>query len=61
VDKSLLERQDDGMGGYRFRLLESVREFAASQMLTHGEKEVVGHAHALYFLDLSESPRSTPA
>jgi len=58
VDETLLERQDDGMGGYRFRFLESVREFAVGQMLTHGEEEAVGRAHALYFLDLSERAAS---
>jgi predicted ATPase len=31
LDQSLVQREEDEVGGYRFRLLESVREFALEQ------------------------------
>lgn len=54
MDKSLVQREDDGRGDYRFRLLESVREFAFDQMLSHDQGEVVGQGHAQYYLELAE-------
>jgi len=54
VDKSLVQSEEDGEGGHRFRLLESVREFALEQVTTCDEGEVVGLAHVRYFLELAE-------
>ncbi len=54
VDQSLVQREEDGAGGYRFRLLESVREFALEQVTSCEEGEAVGRAHARYFLELAE-------
>jgi predicted ATPase/DNA-binding CsgD family transcriptional regulator len=54
VDKSLVQSDEDGEGGYRFRLLESVRDFALEQVTRCDEAEAVGRAHALYFLELAE-------
>jgi predicted ATPase/transcriptional regulator with XRE-family HTH domain len=54
VDKSLVLSEEDGAGGRRFRLLESVRNYALEQVTSCDEGEVVGHAHARYFLELTE-------
>jgi non-specific serine/threonine protein kinase len=54
VDKSLVLSEEDGAGGRRFRLLESVRNYALEQVTSCDEGEVVGHAHARYFLELAE-------
>jgi predicted ATPase len=52
VDKSLVHVETDE--GKRYRLLESTREFAASQLDKHGERSVTARAHALTFLALAE-------
>ena len=54
VDKSLVLSEEDGDGGHRFRLLESVRDFALEQVTRCDEGEAVGHAHAHYFLELAK-------
>jgi len=54
VDKSLVQSEQDGEGGHRFRLLESVRDFALEQVTGFGEGQAVGRAHARYFLELAE-------
>jgi non-specific serine/threonine protein kinase len=54
VDKSLVQSEDDGEGGLRFRLLESVRAFALEQMSCCAEGDAAGRAHAHYFLELAE-------
>jgi non-specific serine/threonine protein kinase len=58
VDKSLVLSEEDGAGGYRFHLLESVRNYALEQVTSCEEGEAVGRAHARYFLDLAE--RASP-
>ncbi len=52
VDKSLVHVDTDE--GKRYRLLESTREFAASELDKHGERSVTARAHALTFLALAE-------
>ncbi|HEX6509508.1 MAG TPA: AAA family ATPase, partial [Chloroflexota bacterium] len=54
VDKSLLQREDGGQGGYRFRLLESMREFALEQLAQAGERDAAGRCHAMHYLALAE-------
>jgi len=49
--------EEDGEGGHRFRLLESVRDFALEQVTGSQDGDAVGRAHARYFLELSERPR----
>ena len=44
VDKSLVLSEEDGEGGRRFRLLESVREYALEQVTSSDEGEAVGRA-----------------
>ncbi|MEV4817517.1 ATP-binding protein [Micromonospora tulbaghiae] len=48
VDKSLVEAT-----GGRYRMLETIREFAAARLAEHGETGRVRDAHAAYFLDLA--------
>ncbi|MFU8850770.1 BTAD domain-containing putative transcriptional regulator [Micromonospora sp. SL1-18] len=50
VDKSLVEA-----AGGRFRMLETVRAFAAEQLAEAGEAERLRRAHAAYFLDLART------
>lgn len=50
VDKSLVEAT-----GGRYRMLETIREFAAARLAEHGETGRVRDAHAAYFLDLAQA------
>lgn len=50
VDRSLLVRAD----GDRYRLLESVREYAGKRLAEAGEDERFGERHAEYFLGFAE-------
>ncbi|HEX6509840.1 MAG TPA: LuxR C-terminal-related transcriptional regulator [Chloroflexota bacterium] len=54
ADQSLVQSEQDGEGGHRFRLLESVRDFALEQVTGCGEGQAMGRAHARYFLELAE-------
>ncbi|HLJ68104.1 MAG TPA: LuxR C-terminal-related transcriptional regulator [Chloroflexota bacterium] len=54
VDKSLVQREDDGQGGYRFRLLESVQEFALERLAEAGELDAAKRSHAHYYVTLAE-------
>jgi predicted ATPase/DNA-binding CsgD family transcriptional regulator len=65
VDKSLL-RLDESSLEPRYRMLETVREFAVEQLATRGETDAPRQAHAAYFLALAERAapewwRSEPA
>jgi predicted ATPase/DNA-binding CsgD family transcriptional regulator len=51
VDKSLV--QSDSTGG-RFRLLETIREYAVGKLAESGELEAVSSRRTRYFLDLAE-------
>jgi predicted ATPase/DNA-binding SARP family transcriptional activator len=52
-DNSLLQVVDEDEG-LRFTLLETVREYAADQLVGMGEQEEINCRHALYFLELAE-------
>ncbi len=52
VDKSLVTAT--GEAEVRYRLLETVRAYAAERLAEAGEEEEVRAAHARYFLDLAE-------
>lgn len=49
VDKSLL----DLLGGDRFRMLETIREYGRSRLLRDGRTKAVGDAHAAHFRALA--------
>ncbi|HXF83229.1 MAG TPA: LuxR C-terminal-related transcriptional regulator [bacterium] len=51
VDKNLLVRVADGAP--RFRLLETIREFAEERLELTGEADAVRRRHAAWFLDLA--------
>jgi predicted ATPase/DNA-binding CsgD family transcriptional regulator len=53
VDKSLLRLEEQGEEP-RYRMLETVREFGLEQLGVHGSDDLVGQAHAVYFLALAE-------
>jgi predicted ATPase/class 3 adenylate cyclase len=54
VDKSLV-RQDEGPHGQvRFRMLETIREYAADRLTNSGEQEDLSRRHAQHFRDLAE-------
>jgi predicted ATPase/DNA-binding CsgD family transcriptional regulator len=54
VDKSLIQVESRDAQDVRYRLLESVREYALEELEVWGETEAARRAHALHFLDLAE-------
>ena len=51
VDKSLVVA-DRTPNGVRFRMLQTLADYAAEQLLAAGEAESIGHRHATYFAGL---------
>lgn len=56
VDRSLLQRAPD-QPGVRFRMLRTIRSFAAARLVTEGEELATRRRHALAFLDLAETAK----
>jgi len=54
VDASLLQRRDGPDGEPRFRMLETVREYAAERLTASGEADTVRRRHAACFVALAE-------
>jgi tetratricopeptide (TPR) repeat protein len=55
VEKSLVIAElAAGSGGVRYRLLDTIRQYALEKLEQSGELEVVRRAHAEYFLALAE-------
>ena len=54
LDKSLLRQEETDDGSVRFRMLETIREFAAEQLEAREDAEAVGRAAAAYYLELVE-------
>ena len=54
TDKSLLWRDDAGTAAGRFRMLQTLREFALEQLAASGEELRVRQRHATWCLDLAE-------
>jgi predicted ATPase/DNA-binding SARP family transcriptional activator len=53
AEKSLLI--SDGDGAPRYRMLGTIKEYAADRLAEAGESEIARHAHLGYFTDLAES------
>ncbi|MFF7210874.1 BTAD domain-containing putative transcriptional regulator [Streptomyces sp. NPDC008238] len=46
---------DEGDGAVRYRLLQTIRAYAAERLVETGESEALREAHAAYFLDLART------
>jgi predicted ATPase len=55
VDKSLVDLADGVDGTPRFRMLETVRAFAAELLVASGEEASVRRVHATFFLSMIEA------
>jgi predicted ATPase len=58
VDKSLLEQREEADGQVRFRMLETIREYARERLEASGEADEVCRAHAAYCIVLAEEGAS---
>jgi non-specific serine/threonine protein kinase len=58
IDKSLVTRVGLSEDRTRFRLLETVREYARAQLDESGEESAARDAHAAFFLDFAERAES---
>lgn len=54
VDKSLVVAQEDEAGDVRYRLLETVRAYAAERLADSGDLTAVRDAHAWHYLTMAE-------
>lgn len=54
VDRSLVSRMDDGTGEPRFRMLETIREFAWERLAASGEEVETRDRHSLWCVVLAE-------
>jgi tetratricopeptide (TPR) repeat protein len=54
VRHSLLRRDDDDEGPARFRMLETIREYAGERLRARGDADAVARRHAEHFLRLAE-------
>ena len=55
VDRSLVQAQHDAGGETRYRLLETVRQYAGERLTASGEAEAVRARHAAYVVALVEA------
>ncbi len=55
LDKSLLQRTDDADGRSRFRMLETIREYALEKLAEAGELKRVQEHHLAYYLMFVEA------
>jgi predicted ATPase/DNA-binding CsgD family transcriptional regulator len=54
IDKSLVGLEDELAGDARYRLLDTIREYAAAQLEASGERDEFRRRHADQILDLAE-------
>jgi predicted ATPase/DNA-binding CsgD family transcriptional regulator len=60
VDASLLVYEIDAAGSPPYRILETIREFAADQLATSGDEPATRRAHAAFFLNFAEQRAPAP-
>jgi predicted ATPase len=53
VDKSLVAVEDDGLGAPRYRLLETVRQYARDRLFESGEASILRDRHCRFFEHLT--------
>jgi tetratricopeptide (TPR) repeat protein len=58
VEKSLVVYEQDEQGVGRYRLLETVRQYARDRLLEAGEADAVRAQHVRYFLSLAQAERA---
>jgi len=58
VDKNLLKQAEGQNGELRFVMLETIREYARTQLVEQGDFAVLQRRHAAYFLQLAEAAES---
>ena len=54
VDRSLIRQEQSRQGEVRFRMLETIHEFAAERLAASGDEDEVRHRHAAHMRDLAE-------
>jgi predicted ATPase/DNA-binding NarL/FixJ family response regulator len=54
IDKSLVALEDELAGDARYRLLDTIREYAAARLDASGEQDVFRQRHVRYMLGLAE-------
>ena len=54
VDHSIVGQEETSEGEMRFRMLETIHEFAAERLASSGELEDIRRSHAQHFRDLAE-------
>ena len=54
TDQSLLRRTEESGGKLRFRMLETIREFALRRLVEHAEADAARERHLAYFVGLAE-------
>lgn len=54
IDKSLVQQEEQSGGALRFRMLETVREYAQERLQASGLAEEVQDQHVAYFVHLAE-------
>ena len=55
VEKSLVVADRTASGTTRYRMLETVRQYAAEQLKQAGEAEAVGRRHMIHYLEVTKS------
>ncbi len=55
VDKSLVVKVEEDHGAVRYRLFETLREYAGERLIERGELEAIQEKHLTYFLSLAEA------
>ncbi len=58
VDQSLVQHELSSAGEVRFRLLETIRDYAQAQLVVRSQVDVLRERHARYYVQLAEQAES---